>query len=332
MITAGIIVGLSVYHIHIVCVCGISLHPSRVQRLAPVWSEWRYGPPADRRLSKGKPGAWKAKVAALDSNQVSDTEYKKCAEIAKQPPIPDQIVKDGSFGGEEGLEEGLEIALRFAKAAQHVFVLCVDCKNFKVPAEIADKISLVDGMKSDECLRPETLQHWPSKSYLQHLVKTTLAHKLIAWTALEMEYSSIAVVEEDVQGWPDFERPGALNQFYTDAEVARLVSRHPFIRLGYIPDTWDNCKNACQRATGENSACSMKGPYLAPSSIMYIASGADTYKSFIATSGCIDITLFETLAGAVKMTFLLPPVVYHPDPIWGNQTEIYSRFTSECVG
>lgn len=207
--------------------------------------------------------------------------------------------------------------------ANHIYMLCTNCTQIRLPNQWKGKISLVDAIKTDECLGSKTEEHNR---------RITVAHKLLLADAKANNYTSAAIVEDDYQvtpysNWTSADHD-AFTKFFQEGEWESIRPAWRWYAPVYGTATAKTCTKECECSTeaANERLCTIKpGCKDVTSSVAYIVRNTG-YDKMLNAGGCID----NQVMGMLKSTLVRPPLIWQPSTSKRDQ-ETEKNFNDHCV-
>lgn len=259
-------------------------------------------------------------VSHIDCLSLTNEKYASCLSKSMYPPQSNQFNQNISSFVNEGSAimindkrielKKLNLNETFLSAEavltnilfkiDHIYIICLkNCKTKIVPSKWRNKVSMVDGKKSDECLGLSDKSHWD---------KVTASHKICVVDGITKKYNRIAILEGDFSfyGKPDWSI-----KTYKEMEKSFLTQNKIMYRFGYYatPQILDKqynsrCNTGCLCTSVTSTLCNLPGKCYLHSSTGYVISSND-YDKFIKVGGAID----GSVLAAFNQTLFIPSLV-----------------------
>jgi len=219
-----------------------------------------------------------------------------------------------------------ERLMDFLDIADHVYVICLSCTR-EVPTKLREKVSILNGRRSDECLSPYI--NWTKGKGYNHVHKVTLAHKLAITDAKAKNFNLSLVLEEDVLFKEDMEHI----DFEPIAALVRDASRGwEILRLAWY-DHLKKIARGCRAANVRNCSkwvsqnmCTIPSCDLHSSAAYMIP--ARSYDRFLTQGrGAIDGHVLNQF----EQTVLTPPLC-NQNHLIAPELKSETSFIKHCKG
>lgn len=182
----------------------------------------------------------------------------------------------------------------------HIYIICLkNCETKIVPFKWKNKVSMVDGRKTDECLGINDKSHWD---------KVTSSHKICVVDGIKNKYQRISILEGD---FSFFKKSDWNIKSYKEMESIFLKNNKIMYRFGYYatPQILDKqfnarCNTGCLCQSLTNTLCFLKNKCYLHSSTGYVISSTD-YENFMKASGAID----GSILASFNQTLFVPSLV-----------------------
>jgi hypothetical protein len=271
--------------------------------IAPTWEQWRRGFDS---------------MPEILSARFDTSAFPRCARFSN--PSPTQF--DGTLDD--------ELTYKHMLNADHIYFLCVQCDQRKFPLSWTGKISMLDGIELDTCLKQDARQ---AMRATMMAMRATMMHKLVIWAAKEQHHRTIMVLEEDFTLPEPSHRNPNLNHTALDEFINS--GSWDFLRFGHMPipayvQRDDHCLEECfcVRESLSMDVCTPPIGCDIRSSVAYmVAIRGSIVDDILNAPGIIDYFILQDL----KQSYIVPGMIHQRKQYYAMEVANERVFMEHCL-